>query len=245
MLAEAIPHRRTGASSRVRCFMCIAAVAVACATDDASPERRDVGDGAALPPVDAGLCPDIGPNTSRPQAWARSPETGECCRYVTARAAPPSWPSFETEAECEGSCRCSVLEGLNEDFGLYETERTSLECRCSAETCPSTVAEAEQLICSRSSSRSVQRLEGCGRVMIDMANGATGEAWIFERPLASVDAGGASERLIGGHQFSDVPSGPCHTFLWIAGRGFDCDDVTACRPCDDDESGLSSLPRCE
>ena len=177
MLAEAIVHRRAGASSRARCFMCIAAVAVACATEDVSPKRLDVGDGAALPPVDAGLCPDIGPNTARPQAWARSPETGECCRYVSSLAAPPSWPSFETEAECEGSCRCSVLESLSEYSGLYETERTSLECRCSAETCPSTVEEAEQLMCSRFGS--VVRSEGCGRVTIAYANGATGESWVL------------------------------------------------------------------
>lgn len=89
------------------------------------------------------------------------------------------------------------------------------------------------------------RAKNSSTVSIDHANGATGETWIFERPLESADAGGAGERLTGATQFSDVPYGPCGAYEWLAGRRFECDDVTECRLCGDDESGSSSLPPCE
>lgn len=247
MLAEAIPHRRTGASSRARCFMCIAAVMLACATDDVeSPASGPDGATGAVSStqVDAGLCPAPAANTALgyPEVWARSPEAGDCCRYESFAAAPSAWPHFQTEALCQDSCHCSAVEGFSEEYGWYETDRSSLECRCSAETCPTTVAEAEQLMCSRS--LPAVRREGCGMVMIDHSNGATGEAWIFERPLASADAGGAGERLTGATEFSDVPFGPCGAYEWLAGRRFECDAVTECQLCGD-EAGLSSLPPCE
>lgn len=175
--------------------------------------------------------------------WSRSRE-GDCCRYDSSAAAPPIWPYFETEAECQGSCRCSVLEDFIDDVGEYNTERSSLECRCSAETCPSSIAEAEQVMCSRSSFLPVVRREGCGRVMIVDANGLAGEAWIFERPLESADAGGAGERLIGAGQFGDITFAPCQTYQWIAGRSFECDDFTVCQLCGDEPAYPPVLP-CE
>jgi hypothetical protein len=241
MLGEAIPPR-TGVWSRARCFMGIVAVVAACATDDVTspasgPEGERVRDGAS----DVGPCPGPAVNggVGRP-VWARSPETGDCCRYEGSLAAPRSWLPFATEAECQSSCRCSALDGFSGMYGWYATERSSLECRCSAETCPSTIAEAEQLSCRASS---VARSEGCGQVMIWYANGATGESWIFERSLASADAGGAGVRLIGAGQLSDVPLGPCQAYEWIAGRAFECDDVTTCQVCNG--GAASSIPPCE
>ena len=265
MSFESILQRRM--SARSRCFMhwAVAALAAACATDDvASPSSGPDGDGvrdAAVAPEpdesidaggvtlpvhpDAGLCPAPRETraTSLPRVWSRAP-SGDCCAYENSQAAPPVWPYFETEADCQGSCRCSTLEDFIDDVGEFNTELSSLECRCSAETCPSTVAEAEQIMCNRSPLSPVVRREGCGRVMIVDANGLAGEAWIFERPLASTDAGAASERLIGAGQFGDVAFAPCQTYQWIAGRSFECEDFTTCQLCGD-QPALPPAPACE
>ena len=219
--------------------MWIAAVVAACATDDVASSGRGSGERDAA--AQAGSCPGR-VASSAAGVWARNPETSDCCQYSSLLAAPPRWPYFDTEAECRGSCRCSTLEGLDDVNGGYGTERTPLECRCSAEACPSSVAEAEQLLCS--STYFAVRLEGCGRVMIEHANGATGTSWTFERTLASADAGAAGERLIGGESFSDVPYGPCQTYEWIAGGRFECDDFSVCWLCGE-QPAASSIPPCE
>ena len=136
-------------------------------------------------------------------------------------------------AECENSCRCATLEGFIEDVGEYDTERTSLECRCSAEACPASVAEAEQVMCNRQLQLGVQRREGCGKVVIADANGFAGDAWVFERALESSDAAAASERLVGAIEFADIASAPCNTYVWVAGSDFDCEEIVTCQLCGD------------
>jgi len=155
--------------------------------------------------------------------------------------APESWPWFNTEAECQGDCRCSGLDGYDPAFGSFSTERTSLDCRCTKETCPSTIAEAEQLQCLRSGS--VERREGCGKVFVIDGGGFYGDGWLFEQPLGSTEAGAAPARLIGAYQFTDAATGPCQTGEWVAGSEFDCESAVACQLCG--ESWPAPLPPCE
>jgi len=243
-----------------------AVVALACGSEDAATrlpappgggrdaaaasdgrDALDAGEGSAPPPADASTaCPAPRPTSVSTGlvVWARNPETRDCCPYDDYAAAPDDWPYFDTEAQCQSTCRCSVLEGFRAEYDAYNTERSSLECRCSTETCPSSVAEAERIMCSRASFFPVVRREGCGRVMVVDANGLAGDAWIFERPLESTDAGGAGERLIGAGQFGDVPSPACQAYEWVAGASFDCEEATVCQLCGD-ESAIPPAPPCE
>lgn len=240
--------------------------ALACATDDAaSPFDSGEADGvradAATPtpgePIDAGGATQPSPadvggclpparvEFSGGQAgWSRNPETGDCCRYDDSVVAPPSWPFFDTEAECQSSCRCSELEDFRAEYASYETERTPLECRCSSETCPSSIAEAELSMCNRDLALPVSRREGCGMVVIADNNGLFGDAWIFEQPQAAPDAGAAGGRLVGALHFGDVPFAPCQAYTWVAGSSFECDDVVTCHLCGDPTSGIPAPP-CE
>lgn len=117
--------------------------------------------------------------------------------------------------------------------------RDSLECRCTLESCPSTLEEAEQSMCAVTSAflPAVQRLVGCGMAVVIDRNGFSGYAWVFEQPNESSDAATAAG-LVGASKFSDVDSfDPCPTSSWIAGRYFfeECDaaDVVTCQLCGD------------
>jgi hypothetical protein len=182
-------------------------------------------------------------------SWSRNPATGECCRYDDLVVAPERWPFFDTEAACQSDCRCSVLDGLVEDVGVngtqysYGTERTSLDCRCSKESCPSTPAQAEQTLCEAFGA--AQRREGCGRVFVVHGDGPYSNysnGWVFEQSLLSTDAGAATPRLVGGYESSDAP-GQCGTYGWIAGLEFDCDSAVACQVCG--ESAEDPLAPCQ
>jgi hypothetical protein len=111
--------------------------------------------------------------------------------------------------------------------------RDSLECRCSLESCPSTLEEAEQTLCAVTTPEAaVQRLVGCGMVAVADRNGYSGYAWVFERPSASGDVGPPASRLVGASKFSDAVSfDACETSSWEAGRDFFAEcaaEVVAC-----------------
>ena len=68
---------------------------------------------------DVGVLPDTGPDLSAPFtcprpkppenpciqviAWAKDPETGNCCQYPTPCHAPEGWETFPSEAACSGA----------------------------------------------------------------------------------------------------------------------------------------------
>jgi hypothetical protein len=86
------------------------------------------------------------------------------------------------------------------------------------EDCPSSIEEAEQRLCSESSppEPAVQRLVGCGRVVVIDRNGYSGTGWVFEQPLESTDAGATVPRLVGSTRFSDATSETCDPLVWSA-----------------------------
>jgi hypothetical protein len=214
------------------------------------PNESSAGDddsndaGASFPSGDSSGCPAPGPEQTRgePAAWARVPATGECCRYANRTSAPFGWRRFDDEAACKRDCLC---EGSEDPL----TMRDSLECRCSLESCPSTLEEAEQTLCAVTTPEAaVQRLVGCGMVAVADRNGYSGYAWVFERPSASGDAGPPASRLVGASKFSDAVSfDACETSTWEAGRDFfaECDAaaVVACQLCGD--SPGSDAPPCQ
>jgi hypothetical protein len=171
---------------------------------------------------------------------------GNCANRTTA---PTGWLRFDDEAACESECLCSALEGFEGDFEDLLTVRDSLECRCSLESCPCTVEEAERSMCSVISPLpAVQQLVGCGMVVVVDRNGYSGYPWVFEQPSESGDATPPASGLVGASKFSDADSSdPCPTSAWGAGRDFfaECDDaeVVACQLCGD--SPGSDYPPCQ
>jgi hypothetical protein len=222
------------------------------------PHESSTGDddtndaGASLPSGDRAECPaprgDATPNVAA--GWAREPVTGRCCSYANRSAAPAGWLRFDDEAACESRCLCSALEGFEGNFEDLLPVRDSLECRCSLERCPSTVEEAEQSLCTATSPfpPAVQRLVGCGMVVVADRNGYSGYSWIFEQPSESSDAAPPASGLVGASKFSDADSSdPCPTSSWGAGRDFfaECDtaEVVTCQVCGN--SPGSDYPPCQ
>jgi len=258
------PHRRCFAG------LCIALIGWACGRADDAPQTLTRTHLENLPTPapsapgndDAGAVAPAGASCSGPEcpgcpaatlefsggqpSWSRNPATGECCRYDDRVAAPEHWPSFDTEAACQSDCRCSVLDGLNEIVGvngtdyIYATERTSLDCRCSKESCPSTPAQAEQRLCEAFGA--AQRREGCGRVFVVFGGGNYSNGWVFEQSLPSTGAAAVSPRLVGGYESSDAP-GQCGTYGWVAGSEFDCDSAAVCQVCG--ESAEAPVAPCQ
>jgi hypothetical protein len=163
-----------------------------------------------------------------PSQWARDPETGTCCAYAYATAAPQAWPIFATQAECQTDCRCAKLDSFDEAFGLYERETTSLECRCGSGGCPTSVDEAIETSCA--TGRRVRRRDGCGLSFIVASDGYTSQGWLFE-PGQGRDAGSGVPSLVGAFASTDAQAAPCQTFVWVAGRNFECDDTIECPVC--------------
>lgn len=202
---------------------------------DASPAGREDA-GASAPSSE---CPEprVDAFQSAQAVWVRSPSTGDCCRYAPLAAAPSDWPFFLTEEACQNDCRCPSVDGEIQF-------RTSLECICSLEGCPASIEEAEQLLCSNTSGppvAAVQRVVGCGMVMVVDRNGFSGSSWVFEQSLESTGA----PRLVGSGRFSDASSEACDPFVWGAGRDFyECEEeVVTCQLCGD-SPGLE-YPPCE
>jgi hypothetical protein len=220
--------------------------------NEASMGDDDTNDaGASLPSGDSAECPAPRPGATPGVAagWARDPATGGCCRYTNRTSAPIGWLRFDDEAACKSDCLCSELEGFEGDFEDLLPVRDSLECRCSLESCPSSLEEAERSMCAVISPlAAVQRLVGCGMVVVVDRNGYSGYTWVFERPSESGDAAPPASGLVGASKFSDAfSSEPCPTSSWFAGRDFfaECDDaeVVTCQLCGD--SPGSDYPPCQ
>lgn len=116
----------------------------------------------------------------------------------------------------------------------------SLACRCSLESCPSTLEEAEQRLCAVTGPflPAVERHVGCGRMVVVFDNnGYSTSAWTFEQPS---DQALAASRLVGATKYCGAQSpdsDPCYTEPWPAGHdfGIECDygPVVACQVCGD------------
>jgi hypothetical protein len=208
------------------------------------PSAGDAGTNdasASLPSGDSAACPAPRPDATPGVAagWARDPATGSCCPYTNRTAAPDGWLRFDYEAECKTRCLCSALEGFEGDFEELVGVPESLECRCSLVSCPSTLEEAEQSLCSVTvPPAAVQRHVGCGMVAVVDRNGFSGYGWVFEQPSESGDAAPPASRLVGASRFSDASSyEACTTSSWSSGRDFfaECDatEVVACQLCGD------------
>jgi hypothetical protein len=208
------------------------------------PDASPAADDDAGSPLPASECPAPRVDAVRDAqpVWVRNPSTGDCCRYAPLGAAPATWPLFFTEAECQNDCRCAIGEDGQVEY------RTSIECICSVEDCPSSIEVAEQRLCADASSLTItaaQRLEGCGMVMVVDRNGFAGDGWVFEQPLESTDGAVAAPRLVGSTRFSDASSEACTPRVWGAGRDFfECEEeVVSCQLCG--ESPGPAFPPCE
>jgi len=66
-----------------------------------------VGVSVSSPGVNPGFsCPAPRPyqgNCTPVVVWAKSPETGICCRYYDPCSAPEGWMTYTSQAECEGT----------------------------------------------------------------------------------------------------------------------------------------------
>jgi hypothetical protein len=209
---------------------------------ESSTSDDDTNDtGASLPSGDSAECPAPRPEATPngPRGWARDPATGTCCAYRNRTAAPNGWLRFDSEGDCKTRCLCSALEGFEGDFEDLVYVPDSLECHCSRVSCPSTLEEAEQTLCSVTiPPAAVQRLVGCGMVVVRDRNGSSGYEWVFEQTSEAGDAAAPASRLVGASEFSDASSTEaCTTSSWSAGRDFfeECDaaEVVHCQLCGD------------
>lgn len=206
------------------------------------------------PPVDEPLeTVDTGSACAPPRAsaycsgddmWARNPETGECCPYSAPCAVPWEWPMFESESECQSSCRCTDV--TPSDFSKVETsnevtfasERTSFECVCPDGSCrQETLDEALGALCAAGDGSGSTMLRGCGMVVIRTARGYSGGDKVFERDTGA---------LVGLTHWSDVSARPCWAYSTVIGREFVCEGATECAPCAGD-AGVTNggLPACD
>jgi hypothetical protein len=205
-------------------------------SDAGAPPPHEGSVGCPEPPSDAGVV----------AGWARDPATGECYPYVDRSSAPNGWLRFDLEAACETECLCSALEGFEGDFDdLSSVRDSSLECRCSMESCPSTLEEAERSLCAVTSRPvNVQRFVGCGVVAVF---DSSGYAWVFEQPSESGGSAAPAPRLVGAAKFGDAcSSAACSTSSWTAGINVsECDYGPAfdCQLCGDDPN--TDFPPCE
>lgn len=190
-----------------------------------APHDSSAGDGAGH---DAGLsptsaahleCPAARPDVITPSrlGYARDPAGGDCYAYTDRYGAPEGWLCFDSD----------------------------MECRCSIESCPSTIEEAEQRLCAVTSPpANVHRLTGCELVaVVDYS----GYEWVFAQPSASGGSATAALRLVGAAKYSQASSfdaGP--TLAWSEGVSIaQCDYGPSfeCQLCGDDPA--TDLPPCQ
>lgn len=167
------------------------------------------------------------PPRPRPEAapvvtsgWTRDPATGECGPYTDRDGLPDGGPLFDSY----------------------------IECRCSVESCPSTIDEAGQRLCAVTSPpANVQRFVGCGVMgVVDYS----GNEWIFEQPSESGGSGTAAPRLIGVSKVGAASSFDAGaTSFWSAGyQSFECDyeredePLLVCHLCGEDR--FAGTPPC-
>lgn len=182
-----------------------------------STSTPDAGSHAACaPPASDALCqPGV--------TWARNPETGDCCVYDRPCAPPLAWPRFESQTECETSCRCAELSSSPEwsaavDFP--QTEHISLQCGCGAMSCPASLADALATRCAVDDRAELQR--GCGKIYLVDSGGYSYHGAVFDERTGA---------LIGIQQGFDTPRAPCMTVDTVAGEPFDCPDAVTCAAC--------------
>jgi hypothetical protein len=199
-----------------------------------APPLADAGSAApgCAPPRESAYCSGSGDDR-----WARNPQTGECCHYDAPCAAPWQWPSFESESECQTSCRCTDLTAG--EYPQIVTERTSLECACADGQCgQETLDEAILQACSGPSEIPLTMVRGCGMVELRWSGGYSGSSRVFDRETGA---------LIGRARFSDTPMRPCAAVTVIMGREFVCEGAAECVLCPGDAGAAASseLPVCD
>jgi hypothetical protein len=192
----------------------------------ASDASDDSGPGAAgTSALASGICPPLGTNPYGclpGPTWARHLPTGTCCEYASypSRCTPPGWPLFETEQECETSCRCAEVVPVFPDEPLDLTvERISLECGCAGVfTCPENLAAATAVLCDAPGA-GVIREQKCGNILLRSGGPYDGSSYVFDA---------ANGALVGATQSADTPRPPCDAFMTIAGRDFEsCTEPTS------------------
>jgi hypothetical protein len=154
---------------------------------------------------------------------------------------PRAWLRFDDEAACKTECLCSGREVNADDV---RPVLDPIECRCSIESCPSTLEEAQQRLCAVTSPpANVQRFVGCGLVaVVDYS----GYAWAFEQPSESGASLTSASRLVGAEKFSVSSVDACSPSSWRAGIDFATCDVGPafeCQLCGDDPT--SDFPPCQ
>lgn len=150
--------------------------------------------------------------------WARDPATGECSFYVARDAAPSGWLRFDSD----------------------------IECRCSSQSCPSTIEEAELSLCAVTSPpANVQRFVGCGLVAV--VGYAGYREWTFEQPSASGGSATRAPRLVGAAQYGAGSLDAGSPSSWSAGVDpAHCHYASAtelCQVCGDDPA--TDYPPCQ
>jgi hypothetical protein len=176
---------------------------------DDSSTGDDATNEAGVPPAsgDGFRCPAPRPEAAAEGAlgWASDPATGECCAYANRDAAPIGWLRFDSQ----------------------------IECRCSTESCPSSLEEAERSLCAVTSPpANVERFVGCGLVaVVDYS----GYEWAFEQPSESGASSTPAPRLVGAARHESASSTDAgSTSPWRAGVNFaTCDygPVIECQLC--------------
>ena len=162
------------------------------------------------------------------KVWARDVRTHMCCAYADPCVAPAGSPVFESEQECETSCRCAMLTGDPANL----VEHTSLDCACHDADCVESLTTAASALCARGGS--VLAKKGCGMVQLPSSGVVTSSSSsVYDQ---------SSGALLGLSMFSDTASPPCQTFNWVAGQSFDCDNVQTCQLCG--ESSEPGIPSC-
>jgi hypothetical protein len=190
-----------------------------------SPTGDDSTDDADAPPPsgNSSTCPAPRPEAEPGVAWgmALDPASHECCYYANRDAAPDGWLRFDSD----------------------------IECRCSIESCPSTIEEAEQRLCAVTSPpANVQRFVGCGLVsVVD----DSGNEWAFRPPSSSGDSAMDAPRLVVAEvKQSDASSfdAGSTSYGWSSGSVFSamyCDygPTELCQVCGDDPA--TDYPPCQ
>jgi hypothetical protein len=179
--------------------------------------RPDDGQGSSRPTgvgvrdEDPPSASETGPEVA--SGWALEPATGECYRYTNPSAAPDGGLRFDSD----------------------------IACRCSIESCPSTIDEAEQSLCGVTSpAANVQRFLGCGLVVVlDLS----GYWWTFQQPR---DSAPSAPRLVGASrtEASSLDAGSSSSW-WAGIDPGTCDygPTSICQLCGHDPD--TDYPPCE
>jgi len=177
--------------------------------------------------------------------WGRDPASGSCNAYDSECAVPADWATFESEEECQTSCRCQSYEfpkGI--DPGAPEsvwqrTEVISLACECSIFGCDRAddqLATIGSAWCARYGQPRVIRKQGCGQIAFELDSGYIGGRAVFDAE---------SGELSGRFSYGDVPGGPCGTAARRAGQDFRCDSAETCLLCGAWTETSPAPPPCE